>query len=283
MKTCTKCKIEKELTEFSKEKKSKDNLKWSCKKCLNNENKQWKINNKEKIKEYSKEYYEENKEKIKNYSEEWRINNKEKLKEHSKEYYEKNKDKINDYSKKYKEQNKEKMIDYGKEYWLNNKNKIYEWKNNNKDKLKEYREKYKEKNKLWFKNNKEKINNKIKLKKEIDSFYRIKCNIRNLIKQSIRVKKYKKNSKAENILGCSFEEFKLHLESKFESWMNWDNYGNPKDGLFELNKSWDIDHIIPCASALNEEELIKLNHYSNLQPLCSYINRCIKKDKLNFL
>ena len=35
MKTCTKCKIEKEFTEFSKDKNSKDNLKWFCKKCLN--------------------------------------------------------------------------------------------------------------------------------------------------------------------------------------------------------------------------------------------------------
>ena len=83
------------------------------------------------------------------------------------------------------------------------------------------------------------------------------------------------------ILGCNSQTLKQHLESKFESWMNWDNYGNPKDGVYEPNKTWDIDHIIPLSSAINEEELIKLNHYTNLQPLCSYNNRFIKKNKQN--
>jgi hypothetical protein len=53
------------------------------------------------------------------------------------------------------------------------------------------------------------------------------------------------------------------------------------DGIYEPNKSWDIDHIIPLSSAINEYDILKLNHYSNLQPLCSYINRYIKKDNLS--
>jgi hypothetical protein len=61
--------------------------------------------------------------------------------------------------------------------------------------------------------------------------------------------------------------------------MNWDNYGNPKDGMLEYNKTWDIDHITPTSSAITEEELIKLNHYTNLKPLCSKFNRHIKRDK----
>ena len=89
----------------------------------------------------------------------------------------------------------------------------------------------------------------------------------------------KKKSRTYEILGCSFIDFRIYLESKFESWMNWQNYGNPKDGLIEPNKTWDIDHNIPLSSATNEEELLKLNHYTNLQPLCSYYNRFIKRDK----
>ena len=65
--------------------------------------------------------------------------------------------------------------------------------------------------------------------------------------------------------------------------MNWDNYGNPKDGIYELSKTWDIDHMIPISSAKTEEELIKLNHYTNLQPLCSYVNRFIKKDSMSLV
>ena len=59
--------------------------------------------------------------------------------------------------------------------------------------------------------------------------------------------------------------------------MNWENRG-----LFngEINYGWDIDHIIPLSTAKTKEDLIKLNHYTNLQPLCSKINRYIKKDNL---
>jgi hypothetical protein len=57
--------------------------------------------------------------------------------------------------------------------------------------------------------------------------------------------------------------------------MNWDNRGL-YNGTPEYG--WDIDHMIPSCSAKTEEELIQLNHYSNLQPLCSYINRDIKRN-----
>ena len=58
--------------------------------------------------------------------------------------------------------------------------------------------------------------------------------------------------------------------------MNWEN-----KGLYngDLNYGWDIDHIIPISSAFTEVEILKLNHYTNLQPLCSKINRDIKKNK----
>ena len=98
-----------------------------------------------------------------------------------------------------------------------------------------------------------------------------------MIYNAIRRKGYNKKSKTQDILGCSFEEFKIHLESKFESWMNWDNYGKYNG---ELNFGWDIDHVMCKSSAKTEEELIKLNHYSNLEPLCSKVNRDIKKNKL---
>ena len=60
--------------------------------------------------------------------------------------------------------------------------------------------------------------------------------------------------------------------------MNWENYGNPKDGIFEPNKTWDIDHIKPLSSFTTEQELLELNHYTNLQPLCSYENRWVKSN-----
>ena len=58
------------------------------------------------------------------------------------------------------------------------------------------------------------------------------------------------------------------------TWENWGKYNG------ELNYGWDIDHIIPLSSAKTEDDIIRLNHYTNLQPLCSYTNRHIKRDKI---
>ena len=78
-------------------------------------------------------------------------------------------------------------------------------------------------------------------------------------------------------LGCSFEELKTYLESKFEDWMTWENYGKYNG---ELNYGWDLDHIIPLSKAMTENDIYRLSHYTNLQPLCSRTNRDIKKDKI---
>jgi len=163
-------------------------------------------------------------------------------------------------NKKYKENeiNKEKQRAYMKNYHPT----YYEI---NKEKKKEYHRKYKETR-----------NNTHRLKYSTDTIYKLKSNIRSMISNSF--KKYGKKSKTQDILGCSFEEFKNHLESKFEDWMSWDNHGNPKDNIFELNKTWDIDHIIPLSSAKTEEDVINLNHFTNFQPLCSYTNRFIKRN-----
>lgn len=59
--------------------------------------------------------------------------------------------------------------------------------------------------------------------------------------------------------------------------MDWSNYGKYNGGL---DYGWDIDHITPISSAKTETEFHELCHYKNLQPLCSRINRDIKKDKI---
>ena len=159
-----------------------------------------------------------------------------------------------EYNKKYRTKNRESIKDYNKKYESENKDKRKEYRNINKDRIIENR-------RIYYK---KRISN--------DILFRISRKIRNIIYKSV----INKNSKSESILGCSFEEFKIYLESNFESWMSWENYGKYNGNL---NYGWDIDHIKPLSSAESEVDIIKLNHYTNLQPLCSKLNRHIKSGK----
>lgn len=135
-----------------------------------------------------------------------------------------------------------------------------------------------EKRKIAYRKNKDKRReqNYISFLKRINTnpLFKFKKQVQGLIRDSLRGRGFKKNSRTEAILGCTIEEFKLYIESRFEPWMNWDN-----KGLYNgtPNYGWDIDHIKKSASATSEDELIQLNHYTNLQPMCSYLNRVIKR------
>jgi hypothetical protein len=216
------------------------------------------------------------------YQQEYRKRNLAKIKQKQKEYREANKEKVLASSKNYKKNNAETLKIKNKIYRENNPDKIKLWRKNNPDKIKESKkksyeknkEKHLERNRNFYQKNKAKINEQLKEKYKTNILFKVSVLSRNLIAKAIKRNGYSKKSKTIQILGCSFEEFKNHLELKFEPWMNWDNYGLYNG---EPNYGWDIDHIIPLSSAKSEEELIKLNHFTNLQPLCSQINRNIKR------
>lgn len=193
------------------------------------------------------------------------------------------------YRKQYYLNNKEKIIIQNKLYVSKNKEKrkikIKEWIYNNKidlaNKQKIWREQNPNYNKEHYVKNREKILNKSKNNKKIlyktNSLFKLKTNIRSSINNYFKKNNLTKSKRTEQILGCTFEELKQHLEQQFEPWMNWENRGGKV--VTEQNKYWDIDHIIPLNTIKTEEDIIKLNHYTNLRPLCSYYNRFIKKDK----
>lgn len=91
-----------------------------------------------------------------------------------------------------------------------------------------------------------------------DPLFRVKQIARTRISCAIKNKGYSKHGKTIEILGCSFEELKRHLERRFTKGMTWANYG--KHG-------WHVDHIVPISAASTPEELEPLLHYMNLQPL----------------
>lgn len=226
-------------------------------------NRKYREKNKEKIALSKKESYDKNKE-----TPEY----KEKKKNRNRRYRNKNKGQQKEYQKKYREKNKDKIKAYDKEHY----SKIKDdpgFKLKRKEYHKEYYSKNKDKKKEYSINHKKDRNNRESDRYRKDPVYRTSRIISNVIRKSF--KKSTKNRSTINILGCKFDEFKIYIESKFESWMTWDNHGLYNG---EYNFGWDIDHIIPISTANTEDEIIKLNHYTNLQPLCSKINRDIKKD-----
>lgn len=103
-----------------------------------------------------------------------------------------------------------------------------------------------------------------------DVTYKLKRNLRNRLYYALRNKVWKKNTKFSTYIGLeNHEDLKIYLESKFLKGMTWENYGE-----------WEIDHIIPLDSAKTAEELFKLCHYTNLQPLLKKDN-LIKSNKIN--
>ncbi len=98
---------------------------------------------------------------------------------------------------------------------------------------------------------------------KIDAFFQLKQNLRSRITVALSRKKIQKNGSAIKLLGAPIEIVKLHLEKQFKKGMSWENYGF---------RGWHADHITPLASAKTEEDLIKLCHYTNLQPLWALEN-----------
>jgi hypothetical protein len=180
-------------------------------------------------------------------------------KNYKKEYYLTHKETIDLKNKEYYLDNKERVNKYASEYWKIEENKKRrvgnnrKWQIDNHEKIRVYKRDY-------YKN--------VIMK---DDLKKLRCSIRSSVKRFLK----NKSDNTEIIIGCTYEYVKMYLESKFEDWMSWDNYGKYNG---ELNYGWDIDHIIPLSSGKTEDEIIKLNYYTNLQPLCSKINRDIKKD-----
>lgn len=150
-----------------------------------------------------------------------------------------------------------------------NKNTI-EWKKNNPEKYKDIQIKFIDRNpgisnmytKKWRDKNKDKIrnyqSNYNKERYNTDILFRLKTNYRNRLKEIFREYGYTKNNRSIDYLGCDIEFLKGHLESQFTDGMSWENKGF---------YGWHIDHIIPLSSAKTEDEVYKLFHYTNLQPL----------------
>ena len=151
-----------------------------------------------------------------------------------------------------------------KNYYEENKNNIQEYQKNyyknNSEKVKKREKKRREENPELFKiyelnrreNRKKYLNQYFYNRRNADDLFKMSHNVREKFNKFIK----NKSKSTEKIIGLTFDGLKEYLENQFKDNMSWDNYGE-----------WHIDHIIPLSLAKTEEDVYKLCHYINLQPL----------------
>ena len=118
-------------------------------------------------------------------------------------------------------------------------------------------EKFKERRKKYYENNKIKHNEYFVKKRNENPTFKLTDNMRRRISIFLSLNGMTKKNKTFDIVGCTPQFLKEYLEQKFTEGMSWELMG----------RHIHIDHIIPLSSANTEEEVYKLCHYTNLQPL----------------
>ena len=198
---------------------------------------------------------------------EWYYKNHKRNLEVRRKWHNENKEYRKKYKKKWREENRDDNILYAKQY-----------RKENSDKVKEYRKWYYHNHPNSPKNNKKRRDKETKrsrLRRKNDPLYKFKSNIRRRVCEIFAKNNLQKPRKTVEILGCGWQTSMNHIESQFVNGMSWEN-----------RELWHIDHIIPLSHAKNEKQLLKLCHYTNLQPLwakenISKSNKILKKYKNN--
>ena len=151
------------------------------------------------------------------------------------EYYEK--------QKAYRDKNKEKVFESKRRYRAKNA-----------EKIKLAKQKY-------GIENRDKISKALAKRRAVNPIVRMANSMRRSIRRYLDAGQKGEMSSFE-IIGCSKDDLRKHLESKFRDGMTWQNYG----------KHWHIDHIVPLISAKSSDEIKRLCHWKNLQPLTAFEN-----------
>lgn len=204
--------------------------------------------------------------------------------ERQRKYYQENRDARLAYRKRRYQENKTEILQKDKLYResLPEEEKIArrkrtakttkEWASKNREYVRLWKKEWyeqrggREKTKTWAASRKEVKNSRERERLRKDPTYRVLASARSRIRYAL--KGNRKVVATETLLGGSAEEARRHIESLFSAGMSWENYGE-----------WHIDHIVPFAviDVANPEELKKVCHYTNLQPLWKLEN--LKKGK----
>ena len=142
-------------------------------------------------------------------------------------------------------------------YYQNNKEKIAAYQRTRLDETREYRRTYYQQyNQTIDKSKRKEYNNAYYHQQKSNPAFKLARNARTRI--WIALKGITKTDSTMDLIGCTRAQLMSHIESKFQSGMTWQNYGQ-----------WHVDHIKPCASfdLSQPEQQRECFHFSNLQPL----------------
>lgn len=161
-----------------------------------------------------------------------------------------------EYKRRY-EARAEKRRAYKKEYYQKNKDKICaRVKANYKANPGPTKKRVKE----WCKENREHVNKKQVEYVQNNLNAKLKSTLRSRVGSALKAVNGTKCTKTMELVGCSMEFLKAHLEKQFQPGMTWENYGK---------KGWVIDHIVPCAlfDLTKDYQQKSCFKWENLQPM----------------
>ena len=111
-----------------------------------------------------------------------------------------------------------------------------------------------------------------------DPVWRLRKNVSSTIANSLRKSDNSKDASCFKYLNYTAQELRQHIESQFEDWMCWDNWGH----ISAEKRTWNIDHIYPQSKlpydSMEHPNFKKCWALQNLRPLCS-IENVKKRDK----
>lgn len=155
-------------------------------------------------------------------------------------------------SREYQKKNPEKAKVNNEKIMARNPDYKKQWKANNVNKLRLYRNQYESRL-------------DVKLKKRVSR----------AIHHALRKCGASKTADTLSFLPYSIDDLKKHLDSQFESWMNWDNWGRYDPKTWDDNDAstwtWQLDHKIPMAnhtySCQDDPGFLEAWKLENLRPL----------------
>ena len=191
------------------------------------------------------------------YQREWNKKNRDKKREQDKKYREANREKIKISHKAWRDKNRERLNEQQRERYKENPQAFKERKERY---VKSHEEQVRASNKRYREENKQKRTDYELTKRKTDARYRFRSSFVSLISGYLRKNGYKGGKKTWEVVGCDFETFLKYIENQFEEGMTLENYGHGEG-------CWNIDHIAPICTAKTDDDLERLNHYSNLRPM----------------